>query len=533
MKTLHLLLSALLFSQVLVGQRLVKELTPGSAGTFMSYYGNTKNGFIFSVYTNEYGIEPWVSNGTANGTKLLKDIVDGPNGSMMTDYYYSNDSMIFFVAYENGKYKLWRTDGTSNGTIKLFDFESNPPVKYYDEGIICNGKFYFNHPHGGKNSLWSTDGSVAGTQLVYQFNDSGTYARISLNQWKGELIFFAGDKLYGMELWRSDGTTQGTRMIKDIYPGAVGSVQLNRTRMAEAGGRLFFAARSSEEIGDELYVTDGTEEGTELFFNIEPNPYYHSSPQIVQSNDSFFLFNTQGNLGKAWKSDGTLSNTKLILDTGKDSLNYTWVYNATPFKDGYLLYLYTTEFSAEPYICDKNFNNIKILKDINPGSNSSFISDKFYQRGSKSYFLAANNMLGNDIWITDGTYENTLVYLELLTGNSGAENLFEWNGRLFYIGTMDLAIGNELYELNIENTGITSTKIKTFSLYPNPVKAGHTITLSETECAFQLYNTFGQLVLEGHSTDGKCLIPEQLPTGLYTLSLISDQTRQTTKLNIE
>lgn len=530
MKTIHLFLFVLLFNYDLNGQRLVKEFTPGSAGTFITYYGNTKNGFIFSIYSNQFGIEPWVSDGTANGTKLLKDIVNGQNGSMTTDYYYSNDSLMFFMTYENGKYKLWRTDGSEDGTIKLLDFESSPPSKYFDEGIICNGKFYFNHPINGQNNLWSTDGSVAGTQLVYKFNDSGTYSRISMYQWKGELFFFAGDKSYGMELWRSDGTTQGTKMIKDIYPGTVSSVQLNRTKIVEAGGRLFFAAKSSEEIGDELYVTDGTEAGTKLFFNIESQPYYSSNPIIVQSTDSFFTFNTQGNLGKAWKSDGTLSNTKPVIDS---SLNYSWIYNTTPFQNGYMLYLYTTEYSAEPYICDKNFNNLKLLKDINPGTNTSYISGMFYPRGNKSYFLASNNMLGNDIWVTDGTYDNTVVNLELITSNSGAESLFKWNGRMFFIGSVDINIGSELYEFNLENTDITETKTKTFSTYPNPVKAGKSITISDSECVFQLYNTLGQLVLEGQTTDGKCLIPEQMPAGVYSLSLQSDQTKQTTLLLIE
>jgi ELWxxDGT repeat protein len=35
----------------------------------------------------------------------------------------------------------------------------------------------------------------------------------------GILIFTASDGVHGEELWRSDGTASGTRMVKDTDPG--------------------------------------------------------------------------------------------------------------------------------------------------------------------------------------------------------------------------------------------------------------------------------------------------------------------------
>ncbi len=526
------LILLLMYCSSSYAQRLVKDLTPGVGGTFTSYMGNTKHGFIFYNTDNQYGTEPWVSDGTEAGTKLLKDIVPGQTSSLASDYSYSNDSLLFFLANEMGKYKLWRTDGSSEGTFKLFDFESKPPVKSYDEGIFCNGKFYFNHPHGGKNSLWSSDGSVAGTQLVYEFNDSGMNARIALNEWRGELMFFAGDTAHGMELWRSNGTTAGTSFVKDIYPGKKSSVQLSRTKMAAADGRMFFAAISDDVSGYELFVTDGTESGTKLFIDLNPKPYISSYPAIVKGNDSVILFNTQSTVGKAWKSDGTIKNTKPIIETGKDSNKITLVYNTFPFKDGNLMYLYTTEFGTELYTCDHKLNNVEILKDINPGFNSSFSEGICYPSGNKSYFLAFNNMLGDAIWVTDGTNDNTLVYLELAS-NSVNEYLIKWNNRFFFAGSLDINIGTELYELIIENTGIEKSTVNTFNLYPNPVKAGKFLAISEPVCTYQLHNTLGQLVLEGETTEGKCLIPEKLSAGMYTITIQNEQATQTSLIVIE
>ncbi len=514
-------------------QRLVKDITPDSTGTYMSYLGNTKNGFILSIYTNEQGQEPWVSDGTDSGTKLLQDIVPGVTGSLTTDYYYSNDSLLFFLAYEMGKYKLWRTDGSIKGTFKIFDFEVNPPSNFYDEGIFCNGKFYFNNPHGGKNSLWSSDGSIAGTKLVYDFNDSGLNTRMALNEWNGELMFFAGERNYGLELWRSDGTTAGTRMVKDIYPGAFSSVQLGRTKTASVGSKLFFAAKSNEMEGEELYVTDGTEAGTKLFIDFEPEPYYSSSPLIVQGIDSLFIFNTQGFRSKAWKSDGTVSNTKEIIESENDSFFVSWAFKTYPFKDQLALYIYTSEFASEPFICDKQFKNVKLLRDINPGLNNSNLTGEFFQKDNKLYLLAFNNMLGNDIWFSDGTTDNTLVYLELFKSNSGTEDLFEWKDHLYFTGNIDAKIGTELYELNINNTGIKETKSNAFGIYPNPVRAGKILAISEPVCTYRLHNTLGQLVLEGETTEGKCLIPEKLSAGMYTITIQNEQATQTSLIVIE
>src|SRR5512143_1861870 len=40
----------------------------------------------------------------------------------------------------------------------------------------------------------------------------------------GKLLFFATDDAHGRELWRSDGTADGTQLVRDIRPGPLGSI---------------------------------------------------------------------------------------------------------------------------------------------------------------------------------------------------------------------------------------------------------------------------------------------------------------------
>ena len=46
------------------------------------------------------------------------------------------------------------------------------------------------------------------------------YHRDPNDSTKDLLLFLANTEAYGTELWRSDGTTAGTQMVKDIHEGS-------------------------------------------------------------------------------------------------------------------------------------------------------------------------------------------------------------------------------------------------------------------------------------------------------------------------
>ena len=77
----------------------------------------------------------------------------------------------------------------------------------------------------------------------------------------GQLILFcADDGIHGLELWTTDGTPGGTRMLKDIFPGP-GSSQPQH--FVAVGSRVFFVADDGTN-GWEIWVTDGTPAGTHI-----------------------------------------------------------------------------------------------------------------------------------------------------------------------------------------------------------------------------------------------------------------------------
>ena len=82
----------------------------------------------------------------------------------------------------------------------------------------------------------------------------------------GSLYFSAEDASHGWELWKSDGTTAGTFMVKDIRPGSRGSRPRSLTAV---GGMLFFTADDGIH-GWELWKSDGTQAGTVMVKDIWP-----------------------------------------------------------------------------------------------------------------------------------------------------------------------------------------------------------------------------------------------------------------------
>ncbi|HSW24323.1 MAG TPA: ELWxxDGT repeat protein, partial [Burkholderiaceae bacterium] len=83
-------------------------------------------------------------------------------------------------------------------------------------------------------------------------------APVGLSVLGDKLLFSAFHGQRGQELWASDGTPQGTAIVKDIRPGFQGSFPSGHVLF---GGALYFAADDGES-GVELWKSDGTAAGT-------------------------------------------------------------------------------------------------------------------------------------------------------------------------------------------------------------------------------------------------------------------------------
>jgi ELWxxDGT repeat protein len=105
----------------------------------------------------------------------------------------------------------------------------------------------------------------------------------------GKLFFIADDGEHGVELWTSDGSAEGTAMVKDIRPngGAFGTDTFYFS-FADLDDELFFAADDGEH-GIELWRSDGTAPGTGLLSDINPGEE-SSLPSFLTRDRDRLLF---------------------------------------------------------------------------------------------------------------------------------------------------------------------------------------------------------------------------------------------------
>ena len=88
--------------------------------------------------------------------------------------------------------------------------------------------------------------------------------------------FSADDGTDGQELWKSDGTADGTTMVKDIAPGSASSSPQSLTNV---DGTLYFVANDGSG-SNQLWKSDGTAGGTSLVQSFTPAQTQSSYPSI-------------------------------------------------------------------------------------------------------------------------------------------------------------------------------------------------------------------------------------------------------------
>lgn len=81
--------------------------------------------------------------------------------------------------------------------------------------------------------LWKSDGTDTGTAMVKDINLGGSSNPGSLTNVDGTLFLKANDGTHGQELWKSNGTAAGTVLVKDICPG------VGPSNLTNVNGTLF------------------------------------------------------------------------------------------------------------------------------------------------------------------------------------------------------------------------------------------------------------------------------------------------------
>jgi ELWxxDGT repeat protein len=154
----------------------------------------------------------------------------------------------------------------------------------------------------------------ASPTLVEDINPGGSADPTELTN-VGGILYFAAAGADGRELYRSDGTEEGTYRLRDINAGPAGSAPRHLT---DVSGRLFFSANDGIR-GRELWTSDGTEIGTKRVKDIRPGARGSTPSGIVRYDGKALFAANDGTHGiELWRSDGTKAGTRLVKDINLD-----------------------------------------------------------------------------------------------------------------------------------------------------------------------------------------------------------------------
>jgi len=233
----------------------------------------------------------------------------------------------------------------------------------------------------------TVDGTALGTTLLKDINLTGSSTQIEIlpgfsvavfqgfHIFNNLLYFIAYDGTSAGQLWRTDGTTANTILIKDIVPSANPFPIILLSNAINYPGKFIFPV-SDQDTRSELWESDGTPGGTILFKEFLPAtpgfpviflPFASTGGSVTQSlfqgNKFFFSAGTAAEGNELWISDGV----------------------------------------------DGTVTHTHIVKDINPGVNASDpgTPGSYIYTTTYLFFPANNGTNGVELWRSDGTTVGT------------------------------------------------------------------------------------------------------------------------------
>ena len=187
------------------------------------------DGVGYFVDATTFGNTVWRTDGTPEGTVALREL-DGriDYGENVRGIVHRGAYYFTGVTAENGQ-QLWVSDGTAEGT-RMLPNAGPDGATYYLQGFATLGEYLV---YATDHGIYRTDGTAAGTVRLFAGSSTGMAVH------RGMLYFAAETEAYGSELYRSDGTPAGTRLLEDYNPGPDGS---QPTQLTATATGLYFSA---------------------------------------------------------------------------------------------------------------------------------------------------------------------------------------------------------------------------------------------------------------------------------------------------
>ncbi|HZV71140.1 MAG TPA: T9SS type A sorting domain-containing protein [Saprospiraceae bacterium] len=435
---------------------LLKDIRDSTMSSLPREFTKLHDKIIFSANDGIHGNELWVTEGTTVSTKMLADINEGSLSSSPGFFRFFRDQLFFVAEIADTNYML-STDGIHVDTLFML-------------GLVANGFSY-------SPREW-----VAGDTLMYYI----TYET-------------------GEEVWVSNGTAAGTFSLK-AFPTC--------NQLTVVNNRAYFTARGPDNYELELWTSDGTVEGTHLVRDLGIG--YSSEPQDLIAYKDWLVFSAKTDLEgrEMFRSNGNTATQTMDFNPGGQNTLYHAgfaVYNDLLFFNGR-----KSNTGSELYSSPADNPSPDLIKDIRPAAESSFPAELTPINGSL-YFQAYTDENGMELWVTDGTEDGTKLAADMLPGelSSTPTNMTRAGKNLFFIAETEHN-GRQIWMLKDEfMVSINEAEPKQeILIYPQPATDQVTIKSNEEIMDVEVYDLNGKWINRKKANSNTFSVAD-LPNGIY------------------
>ena len=465
----------------------VQRFRQGTAGSESQDFTQLEDGrIVFSAFTGTHGREPWVTDGTGDGTTILMNIASDGDSSNPKNFTTGSGGRFFFTASPaDSTSELYVVNGNTvemlkkineSGDSEVSDLYWNPNSSSTTSPIV-DPTLYFSASDSSSSftsnkELWKSSGATGNAVKVREIN-TNTDSSSDPSGFKaiGTTVYFAATgPSQGRELYKTNGTFTGTVQVKDINEG--GSSSSNPKELVVGpGNKLFFVATgrsnsdSLQNTGRELWMSDGTATGTKAVKNIngadadaiDDDAFTDLTPKAyltVVGNLLYFVANDGIHGKELWQSSGTEAGTKMVKDINivrpiDGNEGSTEGSNPTELRNvnGKLFFL------ADDGVNGRELWTLGVTGPVmvSTGTRTGLVTGP----GSANIqyltvvndvvaFAANDESLGREVWISNGTTNGTYNLADFLPGgnSSNPSNLFAFNSNLIF-SAADSAFGDE------------------------------------------------------------------------------------------
>ena len=295
--------------------------------------------------------------------------------------------------------------------------------------------YYLGENDDVEQGIYKISGQVGGVELLQDSDGNLLDGRAILGVFDDQLYFSAGVAGQPKEIWVSDGTVEGTEPFTEFSVPGASEPGIGARYMEVLNGQMIFHASDlNTGIGNELWISDGTPDGTQLLADINPDGDGFVGP-FYKWNDVIYFIGNDGQHGRElWRTDGTSSGTSMVKDINSEGDGLLFL-RPIIFQNKMWIIALQGNTGLEIWSTDGTEEGTEMLVDLFPGGESGIpFGANLVVMNNRLYFTGNDVDHDHELFSTDGTVEGTELVLDLAPGNFGSfpRELTFYNDRLYF-----------------------------------------------------------------------------------------------------